>query len=597
MDNGANEKDLKGFAGNLDKLVPELINDPIYGSGRIQKGSKLKDLGNLKSGDAQGEEQYKWWNSETQSNWWDGFIRNAILVNDLDGLKKVREYISRILATQDTDGYLGIYSAELRYHFNSENGELWSKTTLLRGLFAYFEYTRDPKVWNAIDYAVENLMKNYPAGNSSPFNSGTGFNGGVSHGLSFTDVLEKMYEWTGDKKYLQYSYFLYQDYSSTSQSESDAQQKNIEDPAYKMKSHGVHSYEFLRPLVMACLYSQDKNLLKDLSTYVERIKYSTTPTGGAIGDEWIGGRKADASATGYEYCSLHELLNSYCLLFKYSGNASSAEEIERIFYNAAQGARNPDYSCIAYLKTDNSYEMNGTKNGESEPGRNQTRYKYSPVHQDVAVCCVPNAARISPCFVQNMWMQGPDSSLMATVLGPCILQTLINKDSVIISEETTYPYQNSFCFKIHTKESLTLTLRIRKPEWEKGILTGEVYALENGFITIRRKFKKEDSVNISFKAEVKLLTLDERQRYFSYGPLIYAHPIPAVEKDGHKYSNEFTDRFYKPENLVLYDYINENKAEFKDDKILVLLKNRTSSTIDPVTLVPLAKTILRQAAF
>ena len=48
------QADLNGFVGNLDKLVPELINDPIY-SERLHKHSKLKDLGNLKQGDAAGE--------------------------------------------------------------------------------------------------------------------------------------------------------------------------------------------------------------------------------------------------------------------------------------------------------------------------------------------------------------------------------------------------------------------------------------------------------------------------------------------------------------------------------------------------------------
>lgn len=31
------QKDVNGFVGNLDQLVPDLINDPIYGSGRLQK--------------------------------------------------------------------------------------------------------------------------------------------------------------------------------------------------------------------------------------------------------------------------------------------------------------------------------------------------------------------------------------------------------------------------------------------------------------------------------------------------------------------------------------------------------------------------------
>ena len=145
------QKDMAGFVGNLDRIVPDLINDPIYSTGRLHKNSKAKDLGNLKEGDADGDDQYKWWNSETQSNWWDGYLRNAFLLDDKKDIEKVKNYIERILTTQDEDGYLGIYDKELRYKFNSENGELWSKATLYRGLLAYYEYTKDEKVFKAVE--------------------------------------------------------------------------------------------------------------------------------------------------------------------------------------------------------------------------------------------------------------------------------------------------------------------------------------------------------------------------------------------------------------------------------------------------------------
>jgi uncharacterized protein len=166
------QKDMAGFIGNLDQLVPDLINDPIYGTERLRRQTKAKDLGNLKSGDALGEDQYKWWNSETQSNWWDGYIRNAFLLDDQQAIAKVKSYITRILATQDKDGYLGIYDKDLRYKFTGENGELWSKTTLYRGLLAYYEYTHDKNVWNALVRAVDNVMQNYPVNKSQPFFAG-----------------------------------------------------------------------------------------------------------------------------------------------------------------------------------------------------------------------------------------------------------------------------------------------------------------------------------------------------------------------------------------------------------------------------------------
>lgn len=321
------QKDVDGFVGNLDKLVPDLIDDPIYSTGRLHKNSQVKELGNNKEGDAEGSEQYKWWNSETQSNWWDGYIRNVLLLKDKEGLKKVEKYIQEVLKSQDEDGYIGIYDKELRYQFDSENGELWAKATMFRGLLAYYEYTKDEKVRQAIVKAVDNVMLNYPIHKSSPFSSGTAFNGGVSHGLTFTDVLDKLYQITGDTKYTDYALFLYDDFSKTYQSEKDVQLSNILNPNYKLQSHGVHTYEHLRPLIVAAYANNNSELQKALEIYVKRIENTTTLTGGAIGDEWIAERNADATHTGYEYCSLHELLDSYTVLFQKQGNVKTAETV------------------------------------------------------------------------------------------------------------------------------------------------------------------------------------------------------------------------------------------------------------------------------
>ena len=591
------QSDIEGFVGNLEQIVPELINDPIYSSGRIQKHSKAKDLGNLKEGDAEGDEQYKWWNSETQSNWWDGYMRNVFLLDDQKGIRKASAYVEAILATQDEDGYIGIYDKELRYNFNSENGELWSKASLYRGLLAYYEFTKDEKVFNAVERAVENVMQHYPINASSPFSSGTSFNGGVSHGLTFTDVLERLYFHTKDEKYRAYALFLYNDFSNTYQSEADVQLKNILDPNYKLKSHGVHTFEHIRTLIVAKYASNNPELSRALDIYLKRIKHVTTISGGAMGDEWIAEREADATHTGYEYCSLQELLDSYCLLLQKAGHAATGDDIENIFFNAAQGSRNPDHSCIAYLKTDNSFEMSGTKNGEIEPDRKQTRYKYSPAHQDVAVCCNPNAGRISPYFVQNSWMKENETTLVATLLIPNVLATTINGHPVQIENITEYPFKHVLKFKITQSEPSTFTFKIRKPNWVQKVNTNEKFRMDNDFIVIEREFSANDMIHISFDAEVQMNMDKSGSHYFTYGALLYALPIKANEIEGKNYDSIFKDYTYEPVSFVKYSFENDVKTTYKKGKIQTKLLNLQTHKLEQVELIPIGQTILRQVTF
>ncbi|MHA8067373.1 beta-L-arabinofuranosidase domain-containing protein [Aquirufa sp. ROCK2-A2] len=591
------QKDVEGFVGNLDIIVPDLINDPIYSKARLHKNSQSKDLGNNKEGDTEGSEQYKWWNSETQSNWWDGYIRNVILLNDQKGLQKVDQYIQNVLKTQDEDGYIGIYDKELRYHFNTENGELWSKATMYRGLLAYYEYSKNPKVWTAIVRAVDNVMTNYPIGKSSPFSSGKEFNGGVSHGLTFTDVLDKMYQITGDTKYTDYALFLFQDFSKTYQSEKDVQLSYLFDPNYKLSNHGVHTYEHLRPIIVAAFASNNKELQKALDIYIQRIEKTTTPTGGAIGDEWISGRYANSTNTGYEFCSLHELMDSYSVLFQKQGSAKTAEAIETIFYNAAQGSRNPNQSCIAYLKTDNSFEMLGTRNGEAEANRKQTRYKYSPAHQDAAVCCNPNAGRISPYFLEKAWLKESANSLVNVLLMPNILQTKVDNNLVKIETITNYPYQNSFVYKISNPARANFKIKIRKPEWAIDVVTKEKFTMENNFLVFDRAFGQEDRIQLSFTAKVQIKEDLNKEKYVRYGALFYAKPIDAIEQKGKTYVSHFTDIMYQPKAFSRFEWVAENQATFRDGQIILKAKNQSNKQVEKITLIPFGKTILRQASF
>ncbi len=324
------ENNLNGFTGHLDNLVPDLIvKDDIYNKNRLSKNVKSKDVGAISDG-GDWQVQFLWWNSETQSNWWDGYIRSAILADNTQHLARIENYIKRILSSQDTDGYLGIYDKELRYKFDNENGELWAKTTLLRGLLAWYEYKKDKTILSAIERATQNVMANYLINASHPFYSIKPDAGGLTHGLVFTDVLEKLFQLTKKEEYRDYCLFLYKDFSEQVLNE-DAQYKKLADSNYKLKGHGVHTYEHLRAVAAAFYASGNPQLKTALNNFLDKINSTATVSGGPIGDEWIAGRNADETSTGYEYCSMQELMNSYEDLFLKTGESQFGDKVERLF--------------------------------------------------------------------------------------------------------------------------------------------------------------------------------------------------------------------------------------------------------------------------
>ena len=390
-----------GFVGHLDRLAPDLlVDDDIFGADRLTAGVTAKDLGAL-SDDTEWSAQFLWWNAETQGNWRDGWLRHCMAVGDAADRDAARAWVERILATQDADGYLGIYAPDLRFPERGEHGELWAQTVLLRALLGYHGHTGDERVLEAVRRAVERTMAGYPIEASHPFGLERSF-GGVTHGLMFTDVLWELAGLTGDDRYLAYAAWLYRSFATSPVAEGDARAEALLDDRRGFEGHGVHTYEHWRALTVAAVAAGVASEAGEgtavglpmealEAAYARKLEAALTPSGAPNGDESCHPR-GTADDTGYEHCSVLELLHGYGMRVEATGDVSLGDRMESLVFNVAMGARDPLEGGVAYLKTDNSRSMTGVEGFRPSTGEvPQTRYMYSPVHREAAVCCVPNA--------------------------------------------------------------------------------------------------------------------------------------------------------------------------------------------------------------
>ncbi|MFZ4058984.1 MAG: beta-L-arabinofuranosidase domain-containing protein [Ferruginibacter sp.] len=590
------QKNINGFTGHLDSLVPDLIGqDDIYGKNRLSKKDKSKNLGAV-SEDGDWQVQFLWWNSETQSNWLDGFVRTAILLNDQQQINKAESIINRLLATQDDDGYIGIYDKELRYRFENENGELWAKATLYRSLLGWYEYKKDKRILTAIEKAVNNVMQQYPINQSKPFYSLNPSVSGLSHGLAFTDVLEQLYVLTKNQLYLDYCLFLYQDFSAYPLNE-DAQYDKLMNVELPLQGHGVHTYEHLRSVTVAYYASGNPALKIALDHFLQKIQKALTPSGGPVGNEFIVGQTGDANIA-YEYCSLQELMAAWISLFSKSANTNYAQQAERIFFNAALGSTHPTESAICYLKQDNAFILNGGNNGDTTD-RHQTRYRYSPIHREAAVCCVPNAGRIVPYYIQNMWMKD-EEGLVATLLGPCEVETIFNHTAIMIQEQTDYPFNNAIQFTVYSNRSQKFALKIRKPQWAVKVNASLPYTEENGYLVFRKIWNKRTDLKLSFTAVVEKKVTANNEIYFENGPFVLCHVIEATAQTTKTFNIGNMKEFVcKPNTPIVYDYNGAavHSVPQAKNSFITQMVNRITGKLEEVKLVPMTKTILRQVTF
>ena len=534
----------------------------------------------------------------------DGFVRMALITDVPEMREKALEKINHYINTIDENGYIGIYTEDSRFQQGHESGELWAQSAILRTLTAYYEVTGQKDILDIIIKSAELTMENYPQGKSRPFSAdnepeGTSC-GGLSHGLTIVDTFYFLYKETGDKRYIDYAVWLYESCSSEPIFHSDIPLPRMLDDGYKLKYHGVHTYEHLRALALARYFGGKAEFTKGYENYLKKLAPCICPSGGPTGDEWINEHYADATKYGYEYCSIHELLHSYCLLMELSGDISYADEIEKLFYNAALGAHHPSESSITYLKSDNSYAMRSVFqfDEKNQEGYVHYGYKYSPTHQDMAVCCVPNACRVFPYFYGYMWNK-TETGFIKTMYGSSVLNDEFGGTNVTITEESSYPYSGELKFNVKAEKPVVMTLSFRIPSWCQSFSVSADYKQEGSVISINKEWS-DDTVEINFHFSVTKHSDLLGDVYFTNGPLVMALPIEDTESVVREYPiGNFFDKEYEPVDKSFLDLAVFGDGDLKThgEDISVLVKNIKTEEIERKTFVPMGKTNLRRVTF
>lgn len=579
----------EGFASCLDSLTERAATDLFQN--RIESSSQ----------------QFAWWDSETRGNWLWGYTLMAFLADVPEHKTRVTTLLEALKNTQDSDGYIGIYSPASRYqHGNDENGELWGQSRALLPLLTYYEFTGNESYLAAVRRAVDLTLKHY--GPQRPYfrrpatpNDLTG----MTHGLCYVDVVEWLYALTGDTRYADFGVWLFDDFSHfpTPYPNDDFVPTNLSNPQLPLRGHAVHTVEHWRALLFAT--SANRPLAE---AALRKLRLYATPSGAVIGDESLHG--LPTPDIGYEYCTLTELLFSLTSAAQKLGDPALGDWIETLAFNAAQGARLPDGRGVSYLTPDtrlaattarsDSYSLLSDKHG---------RFKFSPTHEDVACCCNPNATRLLPHYISRMWLKVNAHDLAALLYGACVLTTEIKGVRVTITEDTHYPFEDSVRFTLEPEKPVNFALYLRCPGWARAVTINGVPAhAENGFIVIEKTWAATETLTLAFTVTVRVQPYPTGEYAVLRGPLQFVLPIDHVARPIKTYPRTgFRDEELLPRDLtqasapvllneaqLAYGLRLERDADISDAPWAHAPLRLHAAT---QTLIPFGCALLRRAAF
>jgi hypothetical protein len=502
------QRDLdEGFAGCLDALSPHVANDLF--ANRLDGPAGAAG----------------WWDAESRGNWLWGYLLLAALAGSNDHRRRADALVHGLRNTQDDDGYLGIYRPGGRFaEGDIENGELWAQSRALLVLLTHHELTGDTESLLAARRAADRSLR---PGTSPASWFGrrptTDDRTGVTHGLCFVDALQMLGECTGEPGYREAARAVLRDFDAwtTPFPNDDLACSCLADPDRPLRGHAVHTAEHLRALVF-----DGTDPAVRIRAALRKVAFSTTPSGALIGDESLHGLPGPQAA--YEYCTLTELAFSLARLGEFTADPALGDWLERLVFNAAQGARTADGRALAYLSMDSRVEASAAlPDSYSRLSGRHGRYKLSPTHDDVACCCNPNATRLMPHYVAGSWLARSDArGFVAFAHGPSLLRARIDGADVEVMTDTAYPFEDEIRYEVRVQAPRRFGLWLRRPAWARAVeVEGVESVSHDGWMEIVRDWGGHTRFVLRFDTGPSVERYPQGTLAVMRGPLQFASPL------------------------------------------------------------------------
>jgi len=416
----------------------------------------------------------------------------------------------QLVYSQLPDGYLGTYTPDEYW----TSWDVWSHKYNLYGLLAYYKNTGYLSALEASIKVGDLLCTTFgnKPGQLDIILSGTHV------GMASTSVLDPMvelYKYTGDKKYLDFCYYILDAW------EQDNGPKIISSllaTAKVTKVGNGKAYEMLSNFVgLANLYrlTGDEKFLKPvLIAWQDIVTNRLYVTGTTSSHEYFQ-EDAVLPAGGKdkmgEGCVTTTWIQLNQQLLAFTGDLKYLEQIEKTIYNHLLGAENPETGCVSYY----------TPLMDKKP------------YTCFITCCqssVPRGIAMVPYFTFGNIKNVPTIMMYEPANYKESIKTSDNKTiNLSLQLESAFPENGNVVITVGTSQSATFPLALRVPSWCSSFIAnvgGKTYkGIINQNLVINRNWKSGDKIKVSFQMPVKTLSGGKSypgQIAFQRGPQVLA---------------------------------------------------------------------------
>ena len=442
----------------------------------------------------------------------DGLLPLAYLLDD-EGLKaKAKKYVDWTLDHQQANGMIGPAS----------NDDWWPRMVMLKALAQYYEVTEDARVPPLMTRYFHYQLSALP---SRPLKSW-----GKYRWQDEVYVVEWLYERTQDPLLLQLASLLqsqgynwqaqFVDFKYTMPTPRGLKKAGQMDHAWQ--THGVNNSQALKVAAVQYRLTGDHG---ERSAFFRQLgtldKYHGMPNGMFSCDEHLGGLEPQH---GSELCSVVETMFSLEVVLAAFGDATVADRLEKVAYNALPGTFTDDMWAHQYNQQSNQIQVGLLSKPWTTDGPESNLYGLAPNFG----CCTANYHQGWPKFTASLWMKTPDDGLVAALFAPCELRTSVRGTAVRVLEETDYPFRNTVRLTVQPEKSIPFPLCFRVPTWAAGARAtingkpADIAMTPGTFARIERTWNPGDTVAISLPMQTRVSRWYNRSVALERGPLVFS---------------------------------------------------------------------------
>ncbi|MEU6546192.1 RICIN domain-containing protein [Streptomyces sp. NPDC046859] len=440
--------------------------------------------------------------------WLRGYIPLAVATGDTAALKRSREWVDAILATQQSDGFFG--PRALRASLDG-GPDFWPFLPLLQALRSHEEYTGDRRV---VPFLVRFLRFMNAQGPGAFDRSWVSYRWG--DGL---DIAVWLHRRTGEAFLL--------------------------DLAAKMHTHGAdwtgptpsrHNVNiaqgFREPAQYAQLTGSAELTRASYRAYdTVMAEYGRFPGGGLAGDENYRPGFTDPRQ-GFETCGIVEFMASHELLTRITGDPVWADRCEELAFNMLPASLDAEGKAVHYITSANGVDLDDRAKTQGQ-FQNGFAMQAFQAGVDQYRCCPHNYGMGWPYFTEELWLGTPDGGLAAAMYAPSSVRTQVaDGTTVTVTEATDYPFGDTVTFTVSTPRPVRFPLVLRVPGWCGGPelrVNGTASPASDGpsWARVGRTWRDGDTVRVRFPQQARLRTWSGQHGAVSVerGPLTYSLAI------------------------------------------------------------------------